>query len=173
MNKVFLGLGSNKGNRLANLSKAISALNQDIKCETVNISSVYESYPYGPVHQNDYMNLVLELKTDYELLELFRVCKKIEDEIGRTKTVRWGPREIDIDILLFGSTVYNGVLVSVPHKYLCERDFVLVPLAELDPEIILPGTNKKAKEYLNSGLPKYIFKKYPNTVLNLYGEAIV
>ncbi len=128
---VFLGLGSNLGERVDYLKKAIQALDQDIGIEVLQVSSLYETSPVGPVEQEDFLNLVLEIQTTYSPYELLKVIHKVEANLERIRDVRWGPRTIDIDLLYFDQIQMNERRLTLPHSQVMERLFVLVPLREL------------------------------------------
>ncbi len=157
-NKVYCGLGSNVGDRKFYLEKAIELLNDEFS-ETIKISSFYETKPLGNASKENYLNAAAEVETTRDLFEFYRFVKNIEKEIGRKTTRRWGPREIDIDILLFNDEIYDTPELSVPHRGLAERDFVLQPLLELAGDIEIPGINKKISELLNNLQNHYILMK--------------
>ena len=127
-NRAYLGLGSNKGNRLAYLLDAVNQLSLDDKIKVISVSSVYETKPFGNVEQSNYYNAAILINTDYNPLKFYYRIKEIEKIVGRTVSERWGAREIDIDILLFNNLVYKDETIEIPHKELLQRDFVLIPL---------------------------------------------
>lgn len=133
---AFLGLGSNVGDRLENLRAAVSHLNKHLKI--TRTSYIYETEPVGFKDQPWFYNAVAKTITDLSVYELFEVCKKIEQDMQRKETVRWGPRIIDIDILLFGSSVIHEERLQVPHPEMQNRAFVMLPLCEIEPELELP-----------------------------------
>jgi len=136
--KVFLGLGSNLGDRARYLKEAISALASPlIKVEAT--SRIYETEPWGLMDQPLYWNQVIEVETSLEPLELLHVCQEIEHRLGRERKVHWGPRTIDIDLLIYDNTVIESKELILPHPYLEERAFVLAPLREIAPELVLPS----------------------------------
>jgi len=134
--RIFVGLGSNLGDRLSNLDKAL-ALMPAKGIAVINVSSVYETQPVGPP-QPEYLNSVCEVETHLSPQGLLVALKTIEQEIGRTPATRWGPRSIDLDILIYGNQSINSPDLTVPHKELLNRAFVLVPLYELAPDLLLP-----------------------------------
>ena len=139
MTRAFLGLGANVGNREANLRMALRML--EGACRVVAVSSLYRSVavvPEGEPPGPDYLNAACEVETDLEPAELLRFVKQIEHDIGRRPAPRWSPRPIDIDILLYEAHVVDTTELRVPHPLLAERNFVLVPLAELAPEAAHP-----------------------------------
>jgi 2-amino-4-hydroxy-6-hydroxymethyldihydropteridine diphosphokinase len=136
----FLGLGSNQGDRLANLRAAREAL-ADRGVEPLASSSVYETAPQGEVtDQPDFLNACLRIRTELEPEELLDVCKEVERELGREPGgTRHGPRPIDVDVLLLGDVEYRSERLTLPHAEVGTRRFVLEPLLELDPDLRLPG----------------------------------
>mgnify|MGYP005847349077 CR=1 FL=1 len=137
MGGVFLGLGSNLGDRLGNLRKAVKGLEaRGIKVRRA--SSAYETAPLSLEDQPNYMNAVLEVETSFPPEELLRVCQEVEASLGRVRRERWGPRGIDIDILLYGAETVDEAHLTVPHPRLTERLFVLAPLLEIEPDAALP-----------------------------------
>ena len=137
--KVFLCLGSNIGKGKENLSRALEYISASSKIELVKCSSVYETKAWGFKEQPDFYNQVVEIQTDFSPMELLYFCKTIEKKMGRKKTFKWSPRIIDLDILLFDNIIVKSDVLEIPHKYLRERLFALVPLAELDSSIRLDG----------------------------------
>ncbi len=141
--RVYLGLGSNLGDRLANLAAAVRALDgRDVR--TLRSSRVYETDPVGGPPQPEYLNAVIEVETTLEPAELLRVCVDVEDELGRERGERWGSRTIDIDLLAYGDREIDEPELTVPHPRMHERAFVLVPLLELDADPPLSGGRKAA-----------------------------
>ncbi len=138
MSRAFLGLGSNQGNRLALLRKAEARLAATPGIRVVAHSSVYETEPVGLTDQPWFLNRVLLIETTLEPHGLLNVLQQVEDSLGRTHTVRWGPRTIDIDLLLYDDRTMASERLSIPHPELPHRRFVLLPLAEIDPDALLP-----------------------------------
>lgn len=136
--RAFLGLGSNLGDRDYYLGEAISALESPL-IKVRATSRIYETEPWGVIDQPSYWNQVVEIETLLEPLELLHVCQKIEHRLGRERVVRWGPRTIDIDLLIYDNTVSRSEELILPHPYLEERAFVLAPLREIAPELVLPS----------------------------------
>jgi len=134
--RVFLGIGSNLGNRRENLQKAIAALQKNLHID--RISKIYETQPWGFTDQPAFLNQVLSAETELEPLELLTEIKEIEQEVGRTPTFRYGPRVIDIDILFFDDLILDEENLSIPHPMIAERAFVLVPLDEIAPQWVHP-----------------------------------
>ena len=146
--KVFIGLGSNVGNRLLNIEKAIDLINENSNCKVVKTSSIFESVAFGVKEQNNFLNSVVCIETDFDPANLLKLLKNIENKIGRTKTEKWGPREIDLDILLFNNLIFSENDLTIPHKGIQERDFVMVPLTEIEPEIVHPVLKDKIKNII-------------------------
>lgn len=156
-NTVYLGLGSNVGDRLANLQAALECLPPAV--EILHQSPVYETAPWGYTQQADFLNLVVEGATEMEPLDLLYRVKACERDVGRRATFRYGPREIDIDILLYGDQVVDEIALKIPHPFLAQRAFTLRPLADLAPDLVIPPGDKTVAEHLaaldQSGLRPY------------------
>jgi 2-amino-4-hydroxy-6-hydroxymethyldihydropteridine diphosphokinase len=140
MEKVFLSLGSNLGDRLDYLKKGIEELSKDVLIKIDVVSSVYETEPVGYANQPCFLNLVLEIKTGYNPEQLLSVCKNIENKLGRVVRGKWMEREIDIDIIFFGNQIVETDSLVIPHKELYNRKFVLEPLNEIAPMFQCPNT---------------------------------
>lgn len=148
MNKVFLGIGTNLGNRENNLRKAVLKIEEQIG-QVVNSSSVYETAPWGFEAESDFLNMVLEAETVHSPTELLHKISSIELMLGRDKNQdRYSSRVIDIDILLYNDLVINENGLKIPHRLIHERKFVLVPLCEIAPDIIHPVLVKSMKVLL-------------------------
>jgi 2-amino-4-hydroxy-6-hydroxymethyldihydropteridine diphosphokinase len=139
VNTAYLGLGSNLGDRRQHLAAAVRRLHAGPALRVVNVSPVYESSPVGVTAQPDFLNLVVQVETAHAPHELLTECLRIEAGLGRVRHERWGPRTIDIDLLLYGEVRLNDDCLTVPHPRMRERSFVLVPLAEIAPELRLAG----------------------------------
>jgi 2-amino-4-hydroxy-6-hydroxymethyldihydropteridine diphosphokinase len=135
---VFVGLGSNLGERDRYLNSAAAALTKVRDTKYVLASPVYESDPYGKKDQPKFLNAVVELETGLEPRELLAELKGIEQRLGRTGTEHWGPREIDLDILVYDGLVFSDETVQVPHPDLGNRRFVLLPLRDIAPDLVHP-----------------------------------
>jgi 2-amino-4-hydroxy-6-hydroxymethyldihydropteridine diphosphokinase len=131
MERIFLGLGSNIGDRTANINRAGRLLGEVPGVRVVRMSSLVETKPVGYEDQPDFINGVIEIKATLSPRRLLNEIKRIEREMGRIETFRFGPRCIDIDILLFGDRVVDEPDLIIPHPRMHERDFVLVPLAQI------------------------------------------
>ncbi len=148
MHDVFLGVGSNVGDRVHFLADAVRKLRTLPSTELVKFSSVYETEPVGMKEQNNFLNAALWIQTSIEVRDFHRRIKAIEKEIGRQEGVRWGPREIDIDILLFGDLIIAEPDLRIPHRDMLARKFVLQPLAEIAPGVIHPTSRISISELL-------------------------
>jgi len=142
---VFLGLGSNMGNRKLHLKQACTKLSSHPKIQIKKTSSLYETDPIGP-KQRRFLNAVIQIKTELTPGALLRLAKKIEKIQGRKKTVFWGPRPLDVDILLFGHKMIHTPSLTIPHPQLHKRRFVLVPLKEIASTFKHRGLNKTISE---------------------------
>jgi 2-amino-4-hydroxy-6-hydroxymethyldihydropteridine diphosphokinase len=143
-NGIFLGLGSNIGDRAANLKDAIKLLGIPI----VAISSMYETEPVDYLDQPWFLNQVLQCETSFHPLKLLEQCQKVENELGRTRAISKGPRIIDIDLLFYNDEVMNTAELTIPHPSIPQRKFVLVPLAEIAPDFVHPELNLTIRKLL-------------------------
>lgn len=143
--KVFLSLGSNVGDRVSYILRALEELKKICKIEKV--STVYESKAWGVENQSNFLNLCVEVKINLLPNEFLLKIKRIEKIVGRKERFKWGPREIDIDILLWGNQIIRTKLLKVPHPFLEKRDFFLYPLLELEENLIHPVYKKPLKEF--------------------------
>jgi 2-amino-4-hydroxy-6-hydroxymethyldihydropteridine diphosphokinase len=132
-NIAYLSLGSNLGDRAAHLREAVAAVSAG---EPFRLSQVYQTEPVGGVAQDDFWNLVIEVTTTASARELLERARAAERARGRTREVRWGPRTLDVDVLLVGDETSDDPEILVPHPRMYERAFVLVPLAELAPSLV-------------------------------------
>jgi 2-amino-4-hydroxy-6-hydroxymethyldihydropteridine diphosphokinase len=135
---AYIGLGSNLGDRLANLQRAVDLLARTEGVAVLRSSRVYETDPVGPP-QPDYLNAVIEVATSLPAGAILRACLRVEAELGRVRAERWGPRTIDLDLLAYGRESIEEAGLSVPHPRMHERLFVLAPLLELEADPPLPG----------------------------------
>lgn len=159
MTKVYIGFGSNKSDKISFIRNAVNLISADKKIDLQEISSLYETKPFGDIPQDNFVNGVLLLTTDYNLKELFVFLKSVEKKVGRTPSERWGPREIDLDILIFGDLIQSDDEVTVPHAGIVNRDFVIKPLLELDGTIKIPGYETRLCEMNLSEVEKNILNK--------------
>ncbi|AWN18898.1 2-amino-4-hydroxy-6-hydroxymethyldihydropteridine diphosphokinase [Streptococcus sobrinus] len=141
MSSVFLSLGSNMGDRRANLKEALERLDQLPQTQLLAVSSLYQTPAWGLTEQADFLNLACRLETILAPLDLLRACQSIENDLGRVRQQHWGPRTLDIDILLYDQKVLDQPDLTLPHPYMKERAFVLVPLLEMDNSLADPVTD--------------------------------
>jgi len=147
MRTAFLLIGGNLGNRKENLSKAVSLINEQCGSLTSS-SSIYETEAWGKTDQPAFLNQALEISTSLNARQLMRKVLKIEEEMGRVRKEKLGPRIIDIDILLFESEIHDLRFLKIPHPEMQNRRFVLVPLAEIDSTLQHPVLKKSIAELL-------------------------
>lgn len=138
MTLAYLGLGSNLGDRLGHLRRAVALL-EARGVRVLRSSRVYETDPMGGPSQPDYLNAVVEVETDGAARDLLEACLSVEEALGRERDERWGPRNIDVDLLTFADETIDEPDLTVPHPRMHQRAFVLVPLLELDPDPRLPA----------------------------------
>ena len=139
MVKAFLSLGSNMGDRLEYLSKAIDKIAQIQGCNILNKSRVYETEPWGYENQEAFLNLCISIETSLSPYELLESLQTIELELDRVRKIHWGPRTIDIDILLFDDIICEDDKLTIPHPRMRERAFVLIPLYDIKKNLIIDG----------------------------------
>lgn len=147
MTKAALSFGANVGNRLGNIKKALRLL-QSKGINIIKKSDVFETQPFGIENQPRFLNACAIIETSLEPLELLELVKRIEKEIGRITRERWGPREIDIDILFMGNIHIQSDKLTIPHKGIQERRFVLEPLCQISPEWIHPVLDQSAESLM-------------------------
>lgn len=135
MNESYLSLGSNMGDRLDMLKQAVGLLTEHPDIHVEQISSLYETEPVGFTEQEPFLNMVIFIKTEISAVALLNTCQEIEQKLNRKRLIRWGPRTIDLDILLYNQDNMKTERLTVPHPRMHERAFVLIPLLELDPSI--------------------------------------
>jgi 2-amino-4-hydroxy-6-hydroxymethyldihydropteridine diphosphokinase len=128
---AYLGLGSNMGERELLLQQAVNLLHQSPSVEVIRCSNIYETDPVGFVDQSLFLNMVIAVKTTLSPHELFAVMVKVEKNLGRTRHVRWGPRTIDVDLLMYEDVKLTTADLVIPHSRMHERGFVLIPLLEI------------------------------------------
>lgn len=144
--KAYIGLGSNIGDRKEHLDRAIALLKNNKSIRVTAVSAYLNTTPVGYTEQPDFLNAVAELETGLSPHELLEQCNRIEQELKRKRIIHWGPRTIDLDILLFGGLVLKDELLTVPHPRMHEREFVLKPLSEIAPDVVHPVYNRKISE---------------------------
>lgn len=135
---AYLGIGSNLGDRKLNLKKAIDIIGlcEGVKVESV--SKVYETEPWGPVAQDKFLNCVVKILTSLSPHELLSIAKQTEARLKRVTTVRWGPRTLDVDVLIMEGLKVDDEALTIPHPRMWERAFVLVPLSDVEPDMVAP-----------------------------------
>ncbi len=143
---AYIGIGSNLGDKVYQCERAISEILRADHHKLLAKSSLFKTKPIGYTSQDWFINGVIKIETDLEPLELLRVLKDIESRLGRKEGFRWGPRAIDLDILFFDEEEIEMEGLQIPHPRLQERQFVLIPLAEIDPEVIHPVLKKRISE---------------------------
>jgi 2-amino-4-hydroxy-6-hydroxymethyldihydropteridine diphosphokinase len=146
---IFLGLGSNLGDRHAYLSEALRLLQKE-GLLLVRSSSIYETQPVELLEQPDFLNMTCEVDTDLEAEELLDLCLAVEEEMGRKRSQPKGPRIVDIDILFYNQKVLRTDRISLPHPALPARKFVLIPIVEIAPEFIDPVSGSTMRELLEN-----------------------
>ena len=145
---IFLSLGSNLGDRFTNLQDAIRSLPPNI--QALSQSRIYETEPWGYTDQPAFLNLVIKGSTELAPQKVLAFIKEMEVVLGRKETFRFGPRLIDLDILFYDDLVLNSPDLTIPHPRLCERAFVLIPLAEIAPDFTHPVTRKTIRQLASS-----------------------
>lgn len=146
MNTAYISLGSNIGNRLQYLQQSVQLLNTTGYVKVTQLSSIYETDPVGYVDQAAFMNMVVEVETSLTPHKLLKKCNEIEEELGRVREIRWGPRTVDLDILLYNEENMKSEDLIIPHPRMMERGFVLIPLVELNKELVDPLTKRSLLE---------------------------
>ena len=151
MTRAHVALGSNLGDRMANLDAAVRALDADDHTHVMAVSRVYETEPVGGPEQGPYLNAVAVLETDRDPHSLLDLLLLTEDRLGRVRTERWGPRTADLDLILYDGPPVNDPDLVVPHPRARERAFVLVPLMEVDPYASFPDGETAAEALVRLG----------------------
>ena len=158
-NIAYLGIGSNLGNKSENIEKAIDLIGKIETTSIESVSSFYETKPFGNLEQENFVNAAVKISTGLEPLILFSELKSVEKRLGRKEGMRWGPREMDIDILFYNDLIFSDEIITLPHKGVIYRDFVLVPLMEIEPDLIHPIYKKKINNFLMDLKSKFILNK--------------
>jgi 2-amino-4-hydroxy-6-hydroxymethyldihydropteridine diphosphokinase len=147
--KAYIGLGSNLGERESMIRQALEALAALPGTELVRASSLYDTEPVGDVEQPNFLNAVAQVETELPPSQLLWNLQLIEKRLGRERTRRWGPRVIDLDLLLYGDEIVEEPSLRVPHPEIARRAFVLVPLVELEPLLVHPATGETMLSHLS------------------------
>ena len=148
-NIAYLSIGSNMGDRLKTFEAAFNLLSEHPQVQLESCSSLYETDPVGYTEQDCFLNAVFKVQTNLEPEELLKTCMEIERELGRKREKRWGPRTLDLDILLYNHENIETENLSIPHPRMHERSFVMIPLMEIAPEISLPNMDISLSDLLN------------------------
>jgi len=157
--RAFVGLGSNLGDREAQIRLALDALRQVAETRVVRVSSIYDTEPVGEPNQPNFLNAVALIDTQLSARQLLWNLQLIERRLGRVRTQHWGPRTIDLDLLLFGDLVLDEPDLKIPHPELTRRAFVLVPLVELDPLLVHPESGETLLQILSRLDPRPLVKR--------------
>ncbi|MFY7908949.1 MAG: 2-amino-4-hydroxy-6-hydroxymethyldihydropteridine diphosphokinase [Emticicia sp.] len=159
LHQIFLGLGSNLGNREENLSTAQKLIEEKVG-KIRSKSSIYETAAWGITEQNAFLNQVIEVETSFSPSAVLHLVLNIEKDMGRIREIRWGERSIDIDILYYNNEIISTETLVVPHPFIQERKFVLVPLCEIAPAFIHPKLNQTNLELLEKCRDSGEIKQY-------------
>lgn len=144
--RVFIAFGSNMGEREKNIAFALNTLKSEETIRLKKISDIIETKPWGGVEQNDFLNGAMEVETLLEPIELLKLLKEIEADCGRTETVHWGPRILDLDIIFFDDLIMDSKSLTIPHREMHKRDFVKIPLSQIAPDFVHPIIGKRICE---------------------------
>ena len=148
MNKAYLGLGTNMGDKQAYLKEACKIISDNPNINIVKISKIYKTKAWGYTNQDDFLNICIEVDTNLSPEELLEVCHEVENKLNRVRVIRWGPRTIDVDILFFNNIISTDENLILPHPRIKERAFVLIPLMDLNKELVID--NKTISYYLSN-----------------------
>jgi 2-amino-4-hydroxy-6-hydroxymethyldihydropteridine diphosphokinase len=170
-NSVYLSLGSNVGDRAENIVSALSFLQSSLSVNIEKISSFYETSPVGP-KQRSFYNVVIEVRTDLTPDDLLLFVKQVEYILGRRKTVKWGPRVIDVDILFFGRKIIDQTGLTVPHKEIQNRLFVLIPLSEIAGDFVHSVLKQKISDILCDKLLTLKCQKVKIMQVNIVNQSL-
>ncbi len=158
MKKAYIGLGSNLGDRLINLKGSLDLLLAEPDIDLVSCSNVYMTDPVGGPEQESFLNACISINTCLTPVILLQKMLSVEDKMKRVRKEKWGPRIIDLDLLIYEGIKMNTPVLKLPHPHLEERDFVLIPLSDIAPNLFLPGKDKNIKDVITN-------RKDTNTVI--------
>ena len=153
MNSAYLLIGGNLGNRIENLTKAISAIEKDIG-KIIKVSAIYQTASWGITDQPDFLNQVLLVTTKFSAAETMQIILSVENKMGRIRTLKNASRIIDIDILFFNDEIINSRLLTIPHPEIQNRKFVLIPLNEIAPQLLHPVFKQSIQNLLSTSKDK-------------------
>ncbi|MGQ9664487.1 MAG: 2-amino-4-hydroxy-6-hydroxymethyldihydropteridine diphosphokinase [bacterium] len=155
MKQIYLLIGTNIGNLKENLENALDQLNRN-NIKIIKRSKIYKTKPWGKTDQPDFLNIAVEVETSFTPEVLLKKIKEIEKEMKRETVEKWGPRIIDIDILFYGSSQINQSDLIIPHSQFFNRQFAIVPLADIAPDFVPPFSQKKVKELISGEMDEGI-----------------
>ncbi|QOY37489.1 2-amino-4-hydroxy-6-hydroxymethyldihydropteridine diphosphokinase [Anaerobacillus isosaccharinicus] len=153
-NTVFISLGSNMGNRLEFLKFGVKCLDENVNISIKRYSSIYETAPVGLLDQADFFNMVVEIETFLTPLELLKYTQEVQKKAGRKFNIRWGPRTLDLDILMYNQENIEMDVLTVPHPRMYERGFVIIPLREIAPSLYFSSVKKTIQQVYQELLDK-------------------
>ncbi|NUK32004.1 2-amino-4-hydroxy-6-hydroxymethyldihydropteridine diphosphokinase [Parageobacillus sp. VR-IP] len=148
-NYAYIALGSNIGNRLYYLREAVKALDNHEQISVTATSSIYETEPVGYINQDKFLNMVVKITTALSPFALLEVTQKIEQKFGRKREIRWGPRTLDLDILLYNHENIETEQLIIPHPRMTERAFVMIPLLEINHDIHIPNVSQCLEDFID------------------------
>jgi len=158
MKNVYIGLGSNIGDRISFIQQAVKMLGFHDVIEVLETSSFYETEPYGLKEQDWFINAVVKIRTTLTPVELLKVCQSIEDKLGRKRAEKWGPRVIDLDILIYEDELIADDILTIPHPATYDRACCIVPLLEIAEDFVHPILQKTMDEiYQNLEFPEEVY----------------
>lgn len=146
--RVYVGIGSNMGDKLKYLENAVTSIKEDVSCKILRISDIILTEPYGPVEQDDFMNGCIMMDTLYTPSELLRFLQKLENDANRVREEHWGPRTLDLDILLYDDLVTEDEELIIPHPEMHKRAFVLEPLKQIAPNVVHPLLHQRIRDMI-------------------------
>ena len=157
--KAYISIGSNIGDKIGNCKNAIELLNEHPQVKVTKISDFYETEPVGYKEQEWFVNCAVEIKTDLNPKELLLLCRTIEAKLGREKKIKYGPRTIDLDILLYNNDIIDNTDLKIPHPEMHKRGFVLKPLSDIAADVVHPALKRTIIELLNNLTEEAAVKK--------------